>query len=561
MADPVNLLVFRNTRERIATDGLSRRLCESLEQIKPGRSDEILEALVRAGELECGLKDCNWPDVSRACTLTDVLAGSYLSCTPSTELQLLLREFCELPFPEVIEVSPPEGLAYYALHPRDFADEASRSDSNYSYAVIGIRSIGTVLSALWTAALRGRGIAASRITVRPSGHPYNRVTVFNVGQISWIHQQQRIGSRFIVVDEGPGLSGSSFLSVGESLVRHGVDAERITFWGTRASEANTLCSPGAATRSRQFRWKCIAPNFYTRLDHGRFVGNGEWRALLLSGSDKWPACWPQIERLKFVSSDGTEILKFEGFGRFGAQARKRADRISELGFGPSVRDASNGLSAYAFVSGRPMNRPEICPSLIEQIARYCAYRRSEFRHGSSAPDELLEMVRFNTSQELGIDLELPSDIFCSTNSVICDGRMQPHEWIASTGENVLKVDACSHGDDHFFPGPTDIAWDLAGAMVEWDMHEDASNLLLSCYARHSGDAAKSRIGSYLMAYGAFRMAYCKMAFTATQGADEEGRLRRAYDFYRGRLLRDLRRAGYVFKIHQSDDAKLCRSSA
>ena len=26
-----------------------------------------------------------------------------------------------------------------------------------------------------------------------------------------------------------------------------------------------------------------------------------------------------------------------------------------------------------------------------------------------------------------------------------------------------------HGDDHFFPGPTDIAWDLAGTIVEWEL--------------------------------------------------------------------------------------------
>ena len=33
----------------------------------------------------------------------------------------------------------------------------------------------------------------------------------------------------------------------------------------------------------------------------------------------------------------------------------------------------------------------------------------------------------------------------------------------------MKVDAAAHGDDHGFPGPVDVAWDLAGAVVEWEL--------------------------------------------------------------------------------------------
>jgi hypothetical protein len=36
----------------------------------------------------------------------------------------------------------------------------------------------------------------------------------------------------------------------------------------------------------------------------------------------------------------------------------------------------------------------------------------------------------------------------------------------ATGWAVLKVDAVQHGDDHFLPGPTDIAWDLNPKMLE-----------------------------------------------------------------------------------------------
>ena len=546
MADPVNLLVFRDTRKRIPTHALRRELCQRLEQITArSSSDEILEALIRAGELECGLEDCKWPGGRRVCALTDGLAGLLLGDMPTRQLEGSVRQVSEMSLPQAVEISPPEGFAHYALHPRDFADAASRSDSNHSYAIIGIRSIGTVLSAVWLAALRQRGIHASRTTVRPAGHPYDRVTDFDPEQIRWIDQQRVTGSRFVVLDEGPGLSGSSFLSVGEALVKQGVSAERITFLETRAVDPEKLCAPGAKGRSLQFRWECIKPSFYTRADHGISLGGGNWRASLVQDASDWPACWPQMERLKFFSRDAKHVLKFEGLGRFGERARQRAKCIADGGFGPPVHDAGNGLSAYSFIAGRPLTQADLSKRYIEIIGRYCAYRYSELRINSSTQSDLDEMARFNVSQELGLTLDVPTEAFWSRDLVICDGRMQPYEWIANTEGKVFKVDACGHGDDHFFPGPSDIAWDLAGAIVEWDMDNDAAELLLNCYARRSGDNPKKRIGSFLVAYGAFRLAYCKMAGAAMQGSDEEVRLRRAYDYYRQRLAQDLSRAGYA----------------
>ena len=48
----------------------------------------------------------------------------------------------------------------------------------------------------------------------------------------------------------------------------------------------------------------------------------------------------------------------------------------------------------------------------------------------------------------------------------CGSRrhLAPHEWLRLDDGNVRKTDAIAHGDDHLFPGPTDIAWDLAGAI-------------------------------------------------------------------------------------------------
>jgi hypothetical protein len=119
--------------------------------------------------------------------------------------------------------------------------------------------------------------------------------------------------------------------------------------------------------------------------------------------------------------------------------------------------------------------------------------------------------------------------------VIADGRMQPHEWLLSGEVKILKTDCGSHGDDHFFPGPTDIAWDLAGAIVEWRMSAPQAEAFLEIYRRASGDDAQNRIADYVNAYAVFRLAYCTMAANAMEGTQEQRKLEQSAELYRTRL--------------------------
>jgi hypothetical protein len=113
--------------------------------------------------------------------------------------------------------------------------------------------------------------------------------------------------------------------------------------------------------------------------------------------------------------------------------------------------------------------------------------------------------------------------------------MQPHEWLQPRGGAMLKTDSGGHGDDHFFPGVADIAWDLAGAIVEWRMSAAESEAFLARYRLASGDDASSRVHDFITAYAAFRSAYCKMAAHALTESNEQARLERAAEEYRAIL--------------------------
>jgi len=134
--------------------------------------------------------------------------------------------------------------------------------------------------------------------------------------------------------------------------------------------------------------------------------------------------------------------------------------------------------------------------------------------------------------EFGLEhyrLELPLE-----RLVITDSRMMPHEWIAG-GERMMKTDGASHGDDHLFPGPTDIAWDLAGVIAEWDLEGSRQDFLIAEYQRRSGDNATSRLPAYLLAYSVFRMACCRMGAGAMAAWEECYRLQREYRRHRSRV--------------------------
>ena len=141
------------------------------------------------------------------------------------------------------------------------------------------------------------------------------------------------------------------------------------------------------------------------------------------------------------------------------------------------------------------------------------------------------MLRFNLREEFGVELSAQNCELRIAKPVIADGRMLPHKWMDSDGA-LLKVDTAAHGDDHFFPGPTDIAWDLAGTIVEWELAPDAARFLLDSYFRLTGDDAQPRLPNYLLAYSVFRTAFCKMAAASMQGSEEEARLVREHHRYR-----------------------------
>ncbi|HEY0557762.1 MAG TPA: hypothetical protein VGG20_26155, partial [Thermoanaerobaculia bacterium] len=274
---------FEDPREKALAirAGLERRLLPALPIERHALAAELL---IEAGELEQGLLDLRElpaPLEAAASRLTRAAAGLLLASfrargdLPAGEeaaaLEGALDDLLAGLLPATVEVSVPEGYAVYGLYPECYlaaAESALRPDAR----VIGIRSIGTGLAAAVAAVAGDRSAAFS---VRPEGHPFDRRLALSASLEREILAGWTDFTIFAVVDEGPGLSGSSFGCVADWLEDRGVAPEAMAFFPSHRGDLGPYASP----RHRE-RWSRAR----------RYVV--EFEDLFLSPASRWPlASW------------------------------------------------------------------------------------------------------------------------------------------------------------------------------------------------------------------------------------------------------------------------------
>jgi hypothetical protein len=553
------VLVYREGKREVRTAELLDDLIRSLRDVADARShhsEHLLNALLRAGAMECALSDAA-PASSRVSSadadglfseLTNTLADNLLSagedqpasCGRAGDLNRLFSQIQLQHLPEKVSISAPEGFAYYALDPLAYAAATESIEiGGRPVFVIGLRTIGATLSAVMAAAARRRGGPVERITVRPSGHPFDRRTDFNAEQRRRIVDAASQRALFFIVDEGPGLSGSSLVSVADALSGIGVPRCDVAVFCAHAPDPSLLRSRHAAECWPELRIVTAGQTLQPPPDAAIDWSGGLWRRDLYRDPAQWPAVWPHVERLKFVSRDGARLFKFEGLGPYGEKPLERARAAAEAGWSPALDSADSGFAAYARVDGTPMNHRDLDAAMIDRLARYCDFRQREMRAESQGPHALAELARVNVWEEFGVECE--PGIVEIARPVIADARMMPHEWLRDHSGRIWKTDVASHGDDHFYPGATDIAWDLAGAIVEWRMDRSAAEALVERYGALSGDDASRRLSWFVTAYSAFRLGFCRMA--AESCAEERERMTRQADDYAALLRPPREQAG------------------
>jgi hypothetical protein len=536
-ADPRKLLaLLQSAVERSGTTSLSH--------------DLAVEVLLETGTLECAVADAVFPcadgidPIAQRLREASLAAGHVLwhswQAKPQesrawwSRLSAILKEIERGPIPASVETSIPEGFEYYAVYPETYLEAAKRCHAvlgGETVVCLGLRSIGTSLSAVVAAALEEMGDTVESFTLRPRGHPFSRYPSLHPELISKLLNRRE--ARFLLVDEGPGISGSSLAGTAALLRSWGIADDRILLlpsWRTDGSHLQSAIARERWPRHRQF----VTSFEEVWLETGRlqeaFPGElqdlsaGAWRKDVFEHAQQYPAVQPQHERKKFLlrgrSTGGQpKLLSFGGLGSRSRQKVRRAERLADAGFTPRPETATHGFVLRPFVAGTPVARGTGDARLVEITAAYLAHLAQEHRAEPTVSDSSLrEMIGVNVAEGLrdsqldNLVSRLPAEAWAE-RTVALDGRMLAHEWIR-TPAGYLKVDAMDHHDDHFFPGCQDIAWDLAAATFELGLGREGRDYLLDRYRLLSRDETiADRIHPYAIAYLAFRFGYASLAAT------------------------------------------------
>lgn len=603
------MLVFGDAKRQEETAEKIERLRRGLAHmgdLRPGieRHGALAGWLMEAGELEQALLDHQLaregherrtPLSGRLSKLSrriaEALLGSFLhrgrppsfdgvrsAAAPVREALRILRDLRGAGTPDELAVTVPEGYVFYGLYPESYlrAGEALRREWEEPVRVIGIRSIGTSLGAAVAAVVD----ADLSLSVRPGGHPFARTLSLGDrlgrGLLAGATAAAAGEVRFAVVDEGPGLSGSSFGSVADWLEDHGVPADSIAFFPSHAGAPGPHASERHRSRwGRARRHVCgfeelfVAPGCpwplaswvedLTGAAEGPLedLGAGRWRGLLFPAGTDRPPVHLQQERRKYLLAAGGRrwLLKFAGLGRYGQEKLERAEVLQGAGLAPPVSGLRHGFLVGPWLEdARPLPLvPEADRgALLEQAARSIAFRAGRWPVGpghGAAPEALLEMAEYNAGQALGKQAaealrawrERLPELTAVARPVLTDNRMHAWEWLVLPDGRILKSDALDHSTGNDLVGAQDPAWDLAGAIVELGLEHDERGRLLELAARRGVRASPTALAFYLQTYLAFQLGHWSLAARAVEGMDagEAVALRRAAEGYAERLRREL----------------------
>jgi hypothetical protein len=475
--------------------------------------------------------------------------------------------------PQTVCVSRAEGYAFYALFPESYLEAARTLDNTGPLRVIGIRSIGTGLAAVVAAASGAR----EPITVRPTGDPFRRQIRLCEHLAADLLGDRT--ARFAIVDEGPGLSGSSFGAVADLLESGGVPGAHIHFFPghtgglgpiasarhrerwARASrhvvEFDALVLRGADPARRLDNW--VADLTGAAREPLQDISGGAWRSRRFLLEDDWPPSHVKQERRKFLlrGAGATWLLKFVGLGQEGADKLELARALHAAGFTPEPAGYRHGFLVERWIEQAVPLRRDVADraALIERLAAYIGFRARTFpaaaQEGASL-SQLLEMARRNTSLALSPAHAQRLDAWASelvileahVRRVRTDNRLHAWEWLRTADGRLIKTDAVDHHAAHDLVGCQDATWDIAGAAIEFDLSVAEQASLCAQIERIAHTRVDPRLLAFtLRCYAAFQLGYWSLASAALAGCPAEAaRTRAAADRYT-RVLRGLLQDG------------------
>jgi hypothetical protein len=560
------MLVYGDPQREDRVERLVRRLSARVASARLDADlDELRTVLVMAGQLEQALADdpALAEPARMAHDVTGALAAAFVAaCTsapaaPSCVARFVAAAGDTLTRIECVEkrvrVKAPEGFAFYAVLPEQYLEAARRfveGRPRGDAIVLGLRSIGTSLAAVVGAVLDVSGWHVTTMTARPDGHPFHRRVALAP------HAHWNASTYGLVVDEGPGLSGSSMAAAADAFAAAGIDPARIVLFPSHAGEPGPMASD--AVRA----WWRRLERFVVQADEVA-VGAAPLREALsdavarlasepvvsmepLRASTFSPLTRPK--QLARTRSGRGLALRFEGiaagpafWGDAAARAAARHAAQAARGLAPEPLGVVYGHLVRPWIEGgRPSasdgRARAYSSSMVEmaELAHHLVRSAGDplpTEHYERAHRRLAEMLVFNARELLGEAsadaariLYEASGAEASASWPAADGgRFAPDAFVRDPSGRLLRPDA-GGALDHTLAGSQPLPWDIASALVEWAPSAQGERALLErIHAEGCPIPSETLLAFHCAAYAALRLGVCAMAASHAGG----DRVRRA----------------------------------
>ena len=586
------MLVYGDLARRATTAAVLDAIAGTLRRLAampPGieRHGELVAAFIAASELAQGIADAEFdargadvrsPIQDAAMAVLMAMAEAIRRSWESEfdeQARLpanLLDDLLDATLPATLSLRRPEGYAFYAIYPESYPQAASALGRSGPVRVIGIRSIGTGLAALVASALG----APAPVTVRPTGDPFRReIQVADALAAELVREGK---TRFAIVDEGPGLSGSSFGAVADWLETRGVAPTKIHFFSGHDNDLGPKASPAHRARWQSACRHVVEFDDLVLRSHRPMhrleswvadltgppeepiedISGGAWRSHHYPDEAGWPPCHVQQERRKFLLRAGgkTWLLKFVGLGQEGVEKLALARSLHAVGFAPEPAGYRHGFLVERWMGNtRPVAAAAMDrAALVERLGSYIGFRARSFPahpdQGASSA-ELFHMAHHNAAG--GLDEEAAKAVEPwqdrlghldeQVRRIRTDNRLHAWEWLRTTDGRLVKTDALDHHAAHDLIGCQDPAWDIAGAKVEFGLSGDELSELCKVFERVAQrPVSRSLLAFYEVCYDAFQLGYWSLAADSLVGFPMEAlRTRAAADRYGQKLREALQR--------------------
>jgi len=601
------VLVYGDRKFKATLTGLVLDLRNRVAALCHPDLEGLRTVLIQAGQLEQAVQDQSPRSAEDTGALslqvqqiTDKAAAAFYaywaesggcpkgSFQPEQSLARMLERLGQLDCsPDVVlNVKVPEGFEFYALYPEQYCASTVRWAAEHSFVqgrravVVGIRSIGTTLSAVVAAALDANGWQAHRFTIRPGGDVFKLqalVARADRGDAEW----------GLIVDEGPGLSGSSMAAVAEALAAVGLQRDHLAFFPGHDQEPGPAATPSVRqlwasiprvfTPVTQLQWNSlslqdsllaktseICPEGHWNVI--KDLGGGLWRQFYWPDATDWPAVNVPFERPKYrcAAEDGGPAILWKSVGLGAATDARNISAETcfqkmvakaEQGWSPRPLGVFRGFIAMPWLDGRLLSPSDAAaPGVLEHVGRYLVQTAGPplFSHESeSGLKRLAEMLSCNTAEALDEaqascaarwgEFVRRRGVTSDIEQSFGDGHLAPYEWIRGSDGRILKADCFGHEADHTLIGKQSLAWDIAGAISEWQL-DDSDEVRLLLAIRNAGiEFDPAFLFFHRLAYAAFRMGQTSLcAGLSSLGPPEQARLCRAQAGYRNELNRLLK---------------------